>query len=50
VGGQTSISLDLVSQVEKFAGLLDRGLLTNSEFEKKKKEILGLRYNTYKYD
>lgn len=41
-GGQTSISLDPVSQVEKLAGLLDRGLLTKSEFEKKKKEILGL--------
>jgi hypothetical protein len=41
-GGQTNGSLDPVSQVEKLAGLLDRGLLTKSEFEKKKKEILGL--------
>ena len=41
-GGQTSGSLDPVSQVEKLAGLLDRGLLTKAEFEKKKKEILGL--------
>jgi hypothetical protein len=41
-GGQANRSLDPVSQVEKLAGLLDRGLLTKSEFEKKKKEILGL--------
>ena len=39
-GNQTII--DPVAQVEKLAGLLDRGLLTKSEFEIKKKEILGL--------
>jgi hypothetical protein len=39
-GNQTII--DPIAQVEKLAGLLDRGLLTKSEFEIKKKEILGL--------
>ena len=35
-------ALDPVSQVEKLAQLLEKGLLTNEEFEKKKKELLGL--------
>ena len=35
-------SLDPVSQVEKLAQLLEKGLLTKEEFDKKKNEILGL--------
>lgn len=39
-GGATAI--DPVVQVEKLAQLLEKGLLTKEEFEKKKKEYLGL--------
>jgi hypothetical protein len=31
-----------VEQLEKLAGLLERGLLTKAEYEGKKKQILGL--------
>ena len=34
--------IDPVAQVEKLAQLLEKGLLTKEEFEKKKKELLGL--------
>lgn len=34
--------VDPVTQVEKLAELMDKGLLTREEFETKKKEILGL--------
>ena len=34
--------IDPVAQVEKLAQLLEKGLLTEEEFEKKKKELLGL--------
>ena len=34
--------IDPVAQVEKLAQLLEKGLLTKDEFEKKKKELLGL--------
>jgi len=34
--------LDPVLQVEKLAHLLEKGLLTKEEFDKKKKELLGL--------
>jgi hypothetical protein len=37
-----SSAVDPVSQVEKLAQLLEKGLLTNEEFEKKKRELLGL--------
>jgi uncharacterized FlaG/YvyC family protein len=33
---------DPVTQVEKLAQLLEKGLLTKEEFEKKKRELLGL--------
>lgn len=39
-GGAAAI--DPVAQVEKLAQLLEKGLLTKEEFEKKKKELLGL--------
>ena len=39
-GGASAI--DPVAQVEKLAQLLEKGLLTKEEFEKKKKELLGL--------
>ena len=35
-------AIDPVAQVEKLAQLLEKGLLTKEEFEKKKKELLGL--------
>lgn len=35
-------AIDPVAQVEKLAHLLEKGLLTKDEFEKKKKELLGL--------
>ena len=34
--------IDPVSQVERLAQLLEKGLLTKDEFEKKKRELLGL--------
>ena len=35
-------AVDPISQVERLAQLLEKGLLTSEEFETKKKEILGL--------
>jgi len=40
IGGAAAI--DPVVQVEKLAQLLEKGLLTREEFEKKKKDLLGL--------
>jgi hypothetical protein len=40
IGGAAAI--DPVAQVEKLAQLLEKGLLTKEEFEKKKKDLLGL--------
>ena len=40
IGGAAAI--DPVAQVEKLAQLLEKGLLTKDEFEKKKRELLGL--------
>ena len=39
-GNQTII--DPVAQVEKLAQLLEKDLITRDEFDKKKREILGL--------
>jgi hypothetical protein len=41
-GSAPSQELDLYSQLEQLAGLRDRGILTQEEFEHKKKELLGL--------
>jgi hypothetical protein len=42
VSSKTAQGSSDVEQLEKLAALLEKGHLTKSEFEKKKKQILGL--------
>jgi hypothetical protein len=37
----TKFTSDNVEQIEKLAGLLEKGLITEQEFNKKKKELLA---------
>jgi predicted mannosyl-3-phosphoglycerate phosphatase (HAD superfamily) len=38
----TGSEVDYIAQLEKLAGLRDQGIITNEEFEAKKKQLLGL--------
>ncbi len=40
--GQSLSSSSDVDQIEKLAGLMERGLITREEFDKKKQQILGI--------
>lgn len=39
---QASTASDPVVEIKKYKELLDQGILTQEEFDKKKKELLGL--------
>jgi hypothetical protein len=41
-GGEGSDTGDYTAELEKLAGLRDKGILTEEEFQAKKKQILGL--------
>ncbi len=39
---QTSKNYSSADEIEKFKGLLDKGIITQEEFDAKKKQLLGL--------
>ena len=39
---EANSSMSAIDEIERLAGLLERGILTQEEFDAKKKELLGL--------